>query len=584
MPEERMIPTPAPADLPSFKILVGGQAVSPEYQIQGVAVSRSFNRVAEAQLLILDGDAASEDFKVSAADEFVPGNEVEIKAGYHGEEETLFKGIIVQHGLRVYQNRPAVLRVECKDAAFKLTVGRNSGYYYEMTDTEIIEELANKAGVTPEVDSTNVTHPGMVCFYASDWDFILTRAEANGLLVSTYDGTLAVKAPDASGDPVLSLTYGGNILDFEARMDARFQYDTAKAYAWDMANQEMLELEGADAGAESPGNIGESDLAGVVGLNDGRVLKHGGQLSDAELQAWADGQRLKSGYSKVRGRVRIQGFSQVKPGDMIELNGVGDRFNGKVLVSGVRHEINSKNWESDISFGIDPEWFGTTQRDIVEAPANGLLPGIQGLHIGLVTALEGDPDGEDRIQVRIPMIDPAEEGIWARIATLDAGEERGSFFRPEIGDEVLLGFLNNDPRNPVVLGMMNSSAKPAPLVASDDNHEKGFVTRSGIKLIFNDDTKTVLVETPGAHRLVMDDDAGEVTIEDSNGNIITMDSAGITMESAADINIKASGDINLEGTNLNGSASAQAKVEGSASAEFSSGGSTTVKGSIVQIN
>ncbi len=583
MPEERRIPTPAPADLPSFKILVDGNQISAEYQVQAVVISRSFNRVAEAQILILDGDPATEDFKASAADDFVPGNEIEIQAGYHGNEEGLFKGMIVRHGIRVYRKRPSVLRIECKDAAIKLTVGRSNTYHYEVTDAEIMENLANAAGLTPDVEATGVTHQGMVQFYSSDWDFIITRAEANGRLVSTDDGTLTVMAPDASTEPVLSLTYGGNILDFEAHMDARYQYDAAVTFAWDAANQEMLEIEGTDAGAEVPGNLSESNLAAVIGL-DGRVLKHGGQLSDAELQAWADGQRLKSGYAKVRGRVRIQGFGQVKPGDMIELNGLGDRFNGKALVSGVRHEINVKNWESDITFGLDPDWFGGSQRDLVEAPANGLLPAIQGLHIGLVTALEGDPDGENRIQVRIPMIDPAEEGIWARVSTLDAGDERGSFFLPEIGDEVLLGFLNNDPRNPVVLGMLNSSAKPAPLQAADDNHEKGFFTRSGIKLLFNDDTQSVTLETPNGNTLVVDDDSGSITVKDENGNSLVMDSSGITLESAADVNIKASGDVNIEGTNLNGAASAQVKVEGSAGAELSSGGSTTVKGSIVQIN
>lgn len=583
MAEQRRIPTPAPADLPTFTILVDGSQVSTAYQIQAVVVGRSFNRVAEAELLILDGDPASEDFKVSATEDFVPGRELEIQAGYHGDDERLFRGIIVRHGIRAYQNRPSVLRVECKDAAVRLTAARSNAYHYEATDSEIIEELAAAAKLGSDVQATDVTHQGMVQFYASDWDFIVTRAEANGRLVTTDDGELRVRAPDPSADPVLSLTYGGNILDFEAHMDARFQYATAQAYSWDAANQEMLGIEGADPGTVAPGNISEGKLAETIGL-EGRVLRHGGQLSDAELQAWADGQRLKSGYAKVRGRVRIQGFGQVKPGDMIELNGVGDRFNGKALVSGVRHEINERNWESDITFGLDPDWFGSVRRDMVEAPAHGLLPGIAGLHIGLVTALEGDPDGEDRIQVRLPIIDPVEEGIWARIATLDAGAERGSFFRPEIGDEVVLGFVNSDPRNPVVLGMLNSSAKPAPLQASDENHEKGFVTRSGIRLIFNDDTRTVTVETPNGNRLRVDDDSGSVALEDESGNSLKMDSSGITLKSAADINIRAGGDVKVEGININASGSAQAKVEGSAGAEISSGGSTTVKGSIVKIN
>jgi Rhs element Vgr protein len=422
-----------------------------------------------------------------------------------------------------------------------------------------------------------------VQFYSTDWDFVVTRAEANGKLVLTQDGVLTVRAPDPGGSPVLTLNYGGNILEFEAAMDARPQYAAVQSLSWAPADQDMASVDAADDAAVSPGEPDTSDLAGVVGL-DALGLKHGGQLGEDELQAWADAEQVKSLFAKVRGRVRIQGFGAVKPGDVVELAGVGDRFNGSALVAGVRHEINEKNWETDISFGLVPERFGTVERDIVEAPANGLLPAIGGLQIGLVTALEGDPDGEHRVQVRIPMIDPAEEGVWARVSTLDAGDTRGTFWRPEIGDEVVLGFLNDDPRNAIVLGMMNSSAKPAPLEASDDNHEKGIFTRSGIKLLFNDDTVVVVLETPNGNKVTLSDEDGAITLVDENDNSVTMNADGITLESAADINITASGDINIEGTNVTTTASAELKGEGSSGAEISSGGSTVVKGSVVQIN
>jgi Rhs element Vgr protein len=583
MSDDRLIPTSQPADRPSFKILSEGQQVSGEYQVQGVVVSREFNRVASCDLLILDGDPAAQDFEISAASDFEPGKKIEIQAGYHGDEESLFQGIVVRHGISVRKEKPSYLRVQCRDVAVKLTVGRKSAYFYDVKDSELIEEIAGSAGLDAEVEATSVKHAQMVQFYATDWDFLLARAESNGKLVVTESGKLVVKAPDGGKEPVLSLSYGKNLLDFEAVMDARDQFSAAKAFAWDASNQEMLEIEGASPSAVSPGNASPDDLAKVIDI-EALELKHAGQLKDDELQAWADAQRLKSAFAKVRGRVRIQGFGAVGPGDVIELGGVGDRFNGKALVSGVRHEIDAENWETDISFGLSPEWFAQTRREVVEAPANGLLPGAPGLQLGLVTALEGDPDGEDRVQVRIPLIDPAEEGVWARIATLDAGEKRGTFFRPEVGDEVVLGFLNDDPRNPVVLGMLNSSAKPAPLAASDDNHEKGLVTRSEMKLLFNDDKKTITIETPNGNKVLISDEDGGMTLEDENGNKLVMDSSGITLESASDFTIKASGDVTVEGANVSTAASAQLKVEGSGGAELSSGGSTVVKGSVVQIN
>src|SRR3546814_9649239 len=119
------------------------------------------------------------------------------------------------------------------------------------------------------------------------------------------------------------------------------------------------------------------------------------------------------------------------------------------------------------------------------------MPAIQGLQIGVVTGLEGDPEGEDRIMVRLPTINKDDEGIWSRISTLDAGKNRGTFFRPEIGDEVIVGFINNDPRFAVILGMCNSSEKAAPMPRSDDNHEKGYVSRSEMKMIFKEEKKTI---------------------------------------------------------------------------------------------
>ena len=213
-----------------------------------------------------------------------------------------------------------------------------------------------------------------------------------------------------------------------------------------------------------------------------------------------------------------------------------------------------------------------------------MLPGINGLQVGVVVQLESDPDGEDRIQVRIPIIDSKEVGTWARVATLDAGDTRGSFFRPELDDEVIVGFINDDPRDAVVLGMMNSSAKPAPLTASDDNYQKGFFTKSKMKLLFDDEKKSITIETPAGKSIVIDDDAGTITATDENSNKIEMSSDGITIESAADLKLKASGDVTIEGTNVSSKASAQFKAEGSAGAELSTGASAVVKGSVVQIN
>lgn len=582
MTDERVVPTPAPADLSTVTVLTDGQPMKSEYNLVSVTVDRALNKVPSARILLLDGDVAKEDFEISNSEDFVPGKEIEILAGYHSQESTLFKGIIVQHGLKLRKDKPSYLVLECKDETVKMTVGRSNGYYKEMSDADIIEELIGNYGLTADVEATDVTHPEMVKFNTTDWDFMLSRAEANGKLVIVDDGTVSLKAPDTGQDPVLSLIHGSTMMEFEAALDARSQLGAAKAGAWDYAGQEIIEEEGGEVDFTEPGNLDAATLAEVIGL-EALSLQHTGQVVDAELKSWATGSLLKSRLAKIIGRVKCQGFGEIKPGHMLELKGVGDRFNGNAFVAAVRHQIDSRNWLTDIQFGYTAEWFAERHR-LMERSAAGLLPGVHGLQVGVVTQLESDPDGEDRVLVRMPIIDPEEEGIWARMASPDAGENRGIFFRPEIGDEVVLGFLNGDPRDPVILGMLNSSAKPAPITAADDNHEKGLVTRSEMKLVFNDDEISVKLETPNGNILTFSDQEGAIMLEDENGNKVTMNSDGITLESAADVNITASGDVNIEGTNVNVSASAQFKAEGSAGAEVSSGATATLKGSLVQIN
>ena len=582
MPEPRVIDTARSADLVTYKILVDGEELSKTVQVMSILVEKEINRVPVAKIVMVDGDPASQDFAVSNQDLFLPGKEIEIKAGYHSDESTIFKGLVIKHNLKI-RSTQSFLVVECKDKAVKLTIGRKSKYFYDSTDSDILEQIIDSYGLEKDVEATNVQHKEMVQYDVSDWDFCVTRAQANGKVFVVDDGKITIKKPDFEQAETQTVAYGATLLDFDAEMDARNQFQKVTSYGWNAADQEVLEIEANDPSVSLNGNVSSSDLASVIDLEN-LDLKSGGGTPDVELQEWADAKALFNQLAKIRGRVKFQGVSGVKPNTTIKLEGVGDRFNGKVYISAVRHQVTEGNWTVDAQFGINPKWFTETY-DINDAPAAGLMAAVNGLQIGIVTQLENDPDGEDRIHVRLPIVDNEVEGIWARVATLDAGENRGSFFRPEIEDEVIVGFINGNPNDAIVLGMMNSSAKPAPITASDDNNEKGFVTRSEMKFIFNDDEVSVTVETPNGNKMVISDADGGIKLEDENGNIIQMDSNGIKIESATEISYKASTDMKVEsGTNMELKAGAQFKAEGSAGAEVSTSAIAVVKGSMVQIN
>lgn len=582
MPNERTIPSDAPKTVATFTILSNGTAVSKAFHVLSVVVNKEVNRLPSATIILLDGEASQQTFHISSQPDFEPGKEIEIKAGYRSDEETIYKGIVIKHSIKV-RKKNSVLVIECRDKAVKMTVTCNSRYFKDVKDSDIMEELIDHYGMDKQVTATSLQHQQMVQYNCTDWDFMLSRCDASGLLCITNDNKITIDKPQFSGNPALTIQYGATVLDLDAEMDARLQFKNVKGSSWDYTGQELLDtVEAEDAGIPQAGNLSSSDLASVIG-SDGFTLINSAKMQEPELQAWVNMKMLKHQLARIRGSVRTDGTAAVNPGQLIELKGVGDRFEGKLYVTGVRHDIQEGSWQTVFQFGINPEWFAETYK-IQQPLAGAVIPPINGLQIGIVTQLQDDPDGENRILVRVPVIHKEDEGAWCRVSTLDAGNERGTFFLPEIEDEVIVGFINNDPRHGIVLGMLNSSARPAPLTASDDNHEKGYQSRSKMKWIFNDDKKSLNIETPEGNKIILTEEDKKILLEDQNGNKILMNEDGITIESSKDVIWKASGDIKMEGTNINIKGSAQTKVEGSSGTELSSGATTIIKGSMVQIN
>lgn len=582
MPNERTIPSDKPKSVVTHTVISGGTEVSKQYQLLSVIVNKEVNRIPAATLVYTDGEPSKQSFELSGKADFEPGKEIEIKVGYSSDEQTVFKGIVIKHSIRV-RNKNSLLIIECRDKAVKMTAACKNKYTLETKDSEIIETLIDSYGLEKEVSATTVTHKQIVQYNCTDWDFMLCRAEVNGLLCIAGDGKLTVAAPGFTGDPALTIQYGATVHDLDAEIDARLQFKSVKGTVWNYTDQQLVkDTEAEDPGVPDAGNLAADTLADVIGETEYRLF-NSAKIEEPELQAWVNATLLKHRLAKIRGKVTTDGTAAVLPGMLIQLNGVGERFEGKLFVTGIRHQITEGLWQTTFQFGINPEWFVQTYQ--VQQPlSGGMLPAIQGLLIGIVTQLENDPDGEDRILVKIPVISNDEDGIWCRVATLDAGNKRGTFFRPEIEDEVIIGFINNDPRHAVVLGMLNSSAKPAPITAADDNHEKGYVSRSEMKMIFNDEKKSFSLETPGGNKFLITEEDKKIYFEDQNGNKITMNEDGIKIESIKDIILKAVKDIKAEGVNVEMKASAQAKMEGGSGAKLSSGGTTDVKGSIVNIN
>jgi uncharacterized protein involved in type VI secretion and phage assembly len=155
-----------------------------------------------------------------------------------------------------------------------------------------------------------------------------------------------------------------------------------------------------------------------------------------------------------------------------------------------------------------------------------------------------DPDNSGRVQVRLPPSSPpGQEGreAWARIATLMAGNHRGTWFIPDVNDEVLVAFDGGDVRQPYVIGALWSGSNPPPATMDAANTRKLLRSRSGVTVILDDRSgeESFIVETPGGQKVVLKDGPGSIEITDNNGNSVKLEPSGVTVNTSAKCAINA---------------------------------------------
>ncbi len=168
-----------------------------------------------------------------------------------------------------------------------------------------------------------------------------------------------------------------------------------------------------------------------------------------------------------------------------------------------------------------------------------------------------DTDGQGRVKVKLPWAPDSGSGgyeVWARLAVLMAGNDRGTWFIPDPNDEVLIAFEGGDARRPYVLGMLwnGQDAPPETMDGAGANNKKTICSRTGIKITFDDTggSEVLTLKTPGGQSVTLSDAGSSIEVADSNGNDIKMDASGVTISAAADVTIEASGSMTLTAISL----------------------------------
>ena len=573
-----------------------------EYKVMQISVWNEVNKICKAKVTLMAGNSQENIFEESELANFAPGKDVEISLGYNQVNTVVFKGIILKHKIDIregylnYGSR-SLLVLECADKATKMTFQRNSEIYEKKKDSDIISTLITTAGLTKTITATTVVHPFMSLYDITDWDFMIKRAKANGLIVLNSQNELKVAAPAVSGSAALEVKYGDDVMSFTGEIDASTQLQAIEAQSWDFFKELDVKQSGSEpANLAKPGNLTGSTLGKVVNPTK---LAFGIKtpLETAEVKELADSLLLESRFKRVRGEVSFRGVPSAKLGSILSLDGFGTTFNGDVYASSVEHHIKDGIYTTTVGFGLPENMF---EKDLKDENNTWIEP-IKGLHIGIVTKIDADPDTKYRIQVKIPSIKGTGLGLWAPLSQFYATNGAGSFFIPELNSEVIVGFMNEDPRYPIVLGSLyNSKNKPKEAFTAE-NSIKSILSKEKLTLEFNDKDKILTLITPGLNKIVISDKAKGLTIEDQNGNKIVTSESGIaitskksiTLDSKEEIKLtstkaitikSSTADITLDGNNVAVKAKAKFTATANGGAEIKSSATVNIKGSMVNIN
>ncbi|MGI2298245.1 type VI secretion system tip protein VgrG [Candidatus Cardinium hertigii] len=590
-------------DFIKYSIKIGGKTLDTSYPIQSIIVDKRINKIPYAKIVLHDGSIQSQTFSIANDKTFAIGAAVVIQAGYDDSLTQLFQGVVAKLAIQSRSTGLSTLTVTCRDVAYKTTLAPKTMHFVKIKDSDLFKKILNGySGLSHKIEATTIVHENISQHEISDWDFLNIRAESNGQIVVVNDGVVSIKKPKPTGKGAFTYTYGVDFIDFEAEIDSKDPWSAVTAQAWDSTKHNKVSEKATDPGEQSMGSISYKKLTAATQAGS-VTISHSGVLDPLEIKTLATGLLSRSRIAKIKGNVTVSGNGALRHDRMITIEKGATHFAGDAYVSGMQHIISNGNWQTLLTLGLDAQRYMHKYHDIGALPAAGMMPPMHGLQLGIVKQITQDPQKHDRILVHLPLVqDKPKEGIWCRLASFYATQASGAFFIPELEDEVVVGFVNDDIRFPIILGALYSSKHPSPKTIDPKNAFKSFVSREKLEFTFHDDKDgpEIIIKTAKKGLIQLSDKQKSIEIVDQNGNKVVLSHTGINLSSSKDIHLNARGSItiqagkdivlsgmqnvNLKSMNINAQASMKATLSGNASTEVKSGMATIIKGTTVLIN
>ena len=520
---------------------------------------------------------------------FKPGAMVEIKMAAIDEVAvvSLFKGEIVALEPEFTEGH-CIIAARAYDRGHRLNRNRTSRTFQNQSAEDMVRAVAQAAGLSAgTVESTGAVHQFFQQSMETDWEFCWRLASMYDFEFFVDDRKFSFRKRKRDA-VAATLKWGEELLTFKPRMSAVGQVSQVRVANHDpKARQDLVGVASssppattAQAATTRSSLVGQ--LAGGTVTVADRVVT---TASEASKLAQSTLDRLSSSFVEAEGKAF--GNPKVCAGATVKIESVGS-FSGEYVLSQTMHTFRggSGYTTSFVISGRSAHTFADLVRS-GNSNSNGKPSWASSLVIGIVTNTN-DTDGMGRVRVKFPALGDNIEGWWARIATLNAGPERGVFMLPQVNDEVVVGFEHGDPRRPFVLGCLyNGSRGKTPADLRDPSNDRKALF--GVKTdheVFVAGTQKMTLRTGEKMTVEVNKNGRNGTgdyLLDAKGNITEKAMQAVKIEANQTIDLKASQSVTVKGSGtVNVESSGPLTLKG-ATIDIQASGPLTLKGAIINI-
>jgi phage protein D len=253
--------------------------------------------------------------------------------------DTLFRGRITALEASFPEGRPPTLTVLAEDRLQDLRMTRRTITFTDETDAQIIEQVAQDNGFTPDVDLSGPQHPHVFQHQTSDLAFLRERALAADGELWVEDRTLKARARPARGTDTITLSYGSDLREFVVTADLADQVSKLRVTGWDVAGKQAIEEASDDSslGSELGSDASGASILATALRARTETVSDGVPLTSDEAKALADSLFKRRARRFLVGRGTCDGNGKLHTGVKLTLQGLGPLFTGDYYAAQVRH-------------------------------------------------------------------------------------------------------------------------------------------------------------------------------------------------------------------------------------------------------